>query len=558
MTSDISKQFLQSGQQAAQAAVIGTMLSAVSAGAAIYAGVPHIDNAEIAGSVKDAASSTATAVNLLSTGLTQNTQTSVMLGGLAVKGTSYQSTPLNGVEFSIATPGSGRAISEDASTKPEYAPAASGGALPNAPIFDEIPGLIALKSTPSVNRFKGLPTTLSNFGPFFYFTQTVLGESYTSRPFEYQFNQNSLQILYSPYVNESTTQIYAALEIDGIPLPSTYQVLDINGNVQNVGPNFTLRSAVNMTDITGTTKAVKDSNRHYITDFVPVNCLGQVITQELFDFSGILPADQDYILGTHPLSLVNRKVTLVLQVYFEFKQNTYGKTKRTFQILKYPLNIVDVNTALSTQPQFAALQNIPTNLTLSSLPATLPANGIIFSRGTISITGDLTLPGGANPIIIRADHDIIVSPGVVIGPGITLEVKSFLPICDNFSSAAITPVSVDGTFCNGTTYQANQSSKTNSAASPTIAQSDFNINLYPNPSTNQCTVRFDMPEAADVTITLTDMMGREVTMIDHSRHDKGRSFVPFNTANYATGLYLVKFTDGTHTSVQQLAISSNY
>jgi hypothetical protein len=565
---DIAKQYLDASARASEAVVIGTMFTAVSGAAGIISGIPSTtppttppaapnnvtDNATIAGTVKDAASSAATAVNLLSVGLTPNTQTSVMFGGLALKGTDYQSTPLNGVEFSLATPGS-----SNASARPEYAPAAAGGALPNAPIYNEIPGLIALKQTPTVKRFKGLPTALTTFGPFFYFDQTVQGEAYTSRPFEYQFDESSLQILYSPFVNASTTQIYAALEIEGIPLVSTTQVVDPGGEVLTVGPGFFLGGLTNMTDITGTTKAVSDSNRTYITDFVPVSCLGRVIGQEMVDFNGIQVADVNYILGSSPSSLANRKVTLVLQVYFEFNQNSYGKTKRTFQILKFPVNINDVSSALSTQPSFAAEQGIPTDLALSALPTTIPANNIIYSKGTITISGNLTLPSGHAPITIRAQNEIDVLPGVEIGPGITLEIQSFLPICDDFSSAAVTPATVDNTFCNSSNYQANQyiASKRNLLdTTQRLFTSNFALRLYPNPSTDICHMVFTMSSSATASADLIDMTGRLVRPIMSGSYAQGPSRIDFSTADIAPGAYMVRYIDGNgNTANKSLVVS---
>jgi hypothetical protein len=85
--------------------------------------------------------------------------------------------------------------------------------------------------------------------------------------------------------------------------------------------------------------------------------------------------------------------------------------------------------------------------------------------------------------------------------------------------------------------------------------SQFNINLYPNPAQGQCTVRFAIPESADVTITLSDMTGREVGTIDHSWHTQGTSFVPFSTESFAPGIYMVRYSDGTHTSTQRLTIA---
>lgn len=87
---------------------------------------------------------------------------------------------------------------------------------------------------------------------------------------------------------------------------------------------------------------------------------------------------------------------------------------------------------------------------------------------------------------------------------------------------------------------------------------NFNLSLYPNPATSECTVKFAIPQSADVTITITDMMGRDVGTIDHSWHESGTSTVPFSTSSYAPGVYTVRFSDGINTSTQRLTISGRY
>ena len=167
---------------------------------------------------------------------------------------------------------------------------------------------------------------------------------------------------------------------------------------------------------------------------------------------------------------------------------------------------------------------------------------------------------GSPPIVhINATNSIIVAPGVNIDPNIILEiVPENVPCGDQ-----ITPYSDVKAFCNGSQYNAKKPS--NKKVSPNevsssklYASTAFGLSLYPNPASGECTVRFTMTDAADVTITLTDMMGREVATLDRSRHQGGTSFVPFRTDSYAPGLYLVHFSDGTHTTTQRLSIGSGF
>ena len=90
---------------------------------------------------------------------------------------------------------------------------------------------------------------------------------------------------------------------------------------------------------------------------------------------------------------------------------------------------------------------------------------------------------------------------------------------------------------------------------PVASVADFAVGLYPNPATSQCTVRFSIPDGADVTITIIDMMGRDIATLDHSWHTQGTSSVSFNTESYSPGVYVVRFTDGTNASTQRLTIN---
>jgi hypothetical protein len=84
------------------------------------------------------------------------------------------------------------------------------------------------------------------------------------------------------------------------------------------------------------------------------------------------------------------------------------------------------------------------------------------------------------------------------------------------------------------------------------------ISLYPNPASDQCTVRVDIPEAATVAITLSDMTGRLVQHISNSPREQGTSFIPFSTADIAPGMYIVTYSDGTHTVSKKLSIAHGY
>jgi hypothetical protein len=81
---------------------------------------------------------------------------------------------------------------------------------------------------------------------------------------------------------------------------------------------------------------------------------------------------------------------------------------------------------------------------------------------------------------------------------------------------------------------------------------------YPNPFRGQTTLRFDLPEAANVSLSIYDVMGRQVaTLVDGSmaagRHEvawQGRG----RNGSLASGVYFARLKAGTHTATRRLTI----
>ena len=65
---------------------------------------------------------------------------------------------------------------------------------------------------------------------------------------------------------------------------------------------------------------------------------------------------------------------------------------------------------------------------------------------------------------------------------------------------------------------------------------------YPNPFNPQATIRFALPEAADVRLVVYDVMGREVARLAEGAFDAGRHEATFDGSRLASGLYLYRLT----------------
>ena len=60
---------------------------------------------------------------------------------------------------------------------------------------------------------------------------------------------------------------------------------------------------------------------------------------------------------------------------------------------------------------------------------------------------------------------------------------------------------------------------------------------YPNPARGSATIAFDLPRAADVSLRLYDVSGREVAVLVDGRRERGRHLVPVATGRLAPGAY---------------------
>jgi Secretion system C-terminal sorting domain len=414
-------------------------------------------------------------------------------------------------KIDIANPGSLNAINAPQYTQMDV----NHSGTPEYPEYNNTLGIFAALHSPTVNVYQVLDNGISIRGP---------------SHFEFQFA--GLDYSLNPVVDAANTSIFGSIEY---LFPSI-------GGLDNSNNALFCDSIANLD--------IVDHYEKYIikrctTKTVPLECLTQMVSK----------------INFIPFSAVNDANTfeafLNLQVFYEFL-DVYGKRHRTFQRLKYPIKFNEVTASLIPTNGIVDLNLLPTNLTISSSKSFIQAENI-YSYGTIAINADLHNPTGYN-IVITAQNDIVVAPGVTIDAGITLQIQSFPDLCNGLTPIA--PTQPSSTYCTGGSYKANQSNKRSldeQASTPEAKLvTAFDLSLYPNPATDQCTVRVDIPEAATVAITLSDMTGRLVQHISNSTREQGTSFIPFSTADIAPGMYVVTYSDGTHTVSKKLSIAHGY
>ena len=67
---------------------------------------------------------------------------------------------------------------------------------------------------------------------------------------------------------------------------------------------------------------------------------------------------------------------------------------------------------------------------------------------------------------------------------------------------------------------------------------------YPNPFNSRTNIRFDLPEAGHVTLSVYNLLGMRVATLVNGVREQGPHFVEFNGSNAASGLYIVVLRAG--------------
>lgn len=77
---------------------------------------------------------------------------------------------------------------------------------------------------------------------------------------------------------------------------------------------------------------------------------------------------------------------------------------------------------------------------------------------------------------------------------------------------------------------------------------------YPNPFNPRTTIRYELQKAADVSLTLHDLNGRQVDLIFAGKQATGMHQINYNAEHLASGIYLYRLSDGRHSLTRKLMI----
>jgi hypothetical protein len=244
-------------------------------------------------------------------------------------------------------------------------------------------------------------------------------------------------------------------------------------------------------------------------------------------------------------------------------------------LLTYVLDPV-TSSVFETWDIIPDLENSPVNLEL--LPQNLVFDNTNFDGSVIdgcvisgnnyqcqawydvAIHGNLTTSNNYTVNII-AGNEIVSNPESSVSPEIILEIQ---PILDfSHPMPPVSPLYLQG-FCAGTnpnapSYQAKSGSKSIQDSNQVVIETTtiqepkqpFSFSLFPNPTTQQTTVKVNGEYADQVSIVVYDIAGKEQRV---AISGEGGRF-NLDVAHLAKGLYLVKVSTFGESQTKQLVIN---
>ncbi|MCF7824939.1 MAG: ice-binding family protein [Candidatus Marinimicrobia bacterium] len=83
----------------------------------------------------------------------------------------------------------------------------------------------------------------------------------------------------------------------------------------------------------------------------------------------------------------------------------------------------------------------------------------------------------------------------------------------------------------------------------------FNLSQnFPNPFNPSTNITYQLPVSSHVTLTITDMLGREVSMLVNAVQTAGSHQIVWDAHNFPSGTYIYRLEAGSHVSMKQLVL----
>ena len=87
-----------------------------------------------------------------------------------------------------------------------------------------------------------------------------------------------------------------------------------------------------------------------------------------------------------------------------------------------------------------------------------------------------------------------------------------------------------------------------------ILPDEVSLTIYPNPMREQATLAYTLPEATNVRITVYDVLGRQVALLENGRKEAGRHTIGFSGKRLSSGVYFGRLKTGNQTHTQKVTV----
>jgi hypothetical protein len=260
---------------------------------------------------------------------------------------------------------------------------------------------------------------------------------------------------------------------------------------------------------------------------------------------------KDYVIS---ISLNDATLTEFLskiQLNVTLKDVTTGKLY--YHVAQYLLRPTNVSNNSITINDFS---NIPLNLNVSDL--TLTSNLTLKAWQNIRLSGNINTNGFKLNLISGGKVDI---GNIALSPAISIDIKTPADCGDR------TPQPMAGnlvqSFCNNSTKYnpivptsaRNEDEEASSLKSQTTTTTSLSIS--PNPFNNQLSIQYELQEATQVTVSLSNALGQVVKVLVNEKVEAGSYQINESTADLPSGVYIVSMKTPNGLKTQKVVKQNN-
>ena len=93
------------------------------------------------------------------------------------------------------------------------------------------------------------------------------------------------------------------------------------------------------------------------------------------------------------------------------------------------------------------------------------------------------------------------------------------------------------------------------AGASTIDDNPTRLSAFPNPAVDQASISFEIPAAADVRVSVYDVLGREVAVVLDEAREAGSHTVVFDASSLPAGAYVYRVQAGAYSASERLVLA---